>query len=91
MRVVQLDDLDVIPAPGEWTEDAACALLGVGADLFTGDRKPADSDLDLMARICRRCRVRNECAAYAETWPVYGMWSGVWRSERSGTPHRKVA
>jgi transposase len=37
----------------------------------------------LAERTCRRCPVRRECADHAAQAPVYGLWAGVWHSEKA--------
>ncbi len=88
-------ELDLVPAPaleelaravadlpplGEWVELAACGPLA-GADVWTADDEPDAEELALAERVCRRCPVRQACADYAVSAPVYGVWGGVWRSE----------
>lgn len=75
-----LADLDVVPAPGDWAELAACGPL-VDVDLWTPNARPDPDELSVAVRVCRRCPVRAECAAYAAQWPVYGLWSGTWHTE----------
>lgn len=78
------------PPLGAWLEHAACAVLDeVTAAIFTADRPTAD-ELDEAESVCWRCPVRQDCADYAASAAVYGMWAGVWRSPQS-TSREEIA
>ena len=68
------------PAPGRWTDDAACAQIG-GDIWFPEDSHPAHD----AKRICQtRCPVAAECLEYALTNDIReGVWGGKSRSERA--------
>lgn len=68
-----------LPPLGAWVELAACGPLA-GADVWTTDM-PDPEELAVAERVCRRCPVRQECAAYAAQAPVYGVWGGRWHGE----------
>lgn len=67
---------------GAWVLDASCGDLGLdAAEVFTQDR-PDPEELAVAERVCRRCPVRQECAAYAASAPAWGIWPGVWHGGR---------
>jgi len=69
--------LAVLPPIGAWVELAACGPLA-DAPVWTADDEPDDDELVVAERVCRRCPVRQECAGYAATAPVHGVWGGRW-------------
>lgn len=71
-----------LPPLGPWVTDAACGPL-VDAEVWTADA-PDVEELAVAVRVCRRCPVRRECASYAASAPVHGLWGGHWRQVRSG-------
>lgn len=65
--------------PGDWLSEALCPQVD-WVDFFPkkgASAKPAK-------RICGMCAVRNECAEYALTSPVFllGVWGGLTENER---------
>jgi hypothetical protein len=72
-----------VPPVGAWVELAACGSLP-GVDEWTADHPDAE-ELALAVRVCRHCRVRQECAGYAAEAPVWGLWAGEWHG-RHGRP-----
>jgi hypothetical protein len=69
-----------LPPIGAWVELAACGPLA-GADVWTADDEPDADELAVAERVCRRCPVRQECADYAGSAPVHGVWGGVWHGQ----------
>lgn len=86
LRPVVLDELAValakVPPLGAWVEQASCADLGC-PEVFTPDTAPEPADLAVLVRVCTRCPVQQECAGYALSAPVYGVWGARWHSGRS--------
>jgi hypothetical protein len=66
-----------LPPLGEWVDDAACGGMLGDVEVWTADR-PDPDELAYAERVCRHCPVRAECADYAASAPVWGMWAGVW-------------
>lgn len=78
-------DIDLTPGPGPWVLHAACAGLPTRY-FFSED--PATTDLALA--VCRSCRVRDECAAYALATPILdGVWGGLTEADRRGIIRRR--
>lgn len=73
--------VDSLPPLGEWVELA-------DAPVWTADDEPDVDELALAERVCRRCPARRECADYAVSAPVHGVWGGVWHG---GTRNRERA
>jgi len=69
-----------LPPIGAWVAGAACGPLA-GADVWTADDEPDVEELAVAERVCRRCPVRQECADYAASAPVWGIWGGVWHGQ----------
>lgn len=74
--------LSSLPTLSAWVEDAACADLGAGADVFTADHPEVD-ELELAEAVCWGCPVLTECRAYAAQTPVYGLWGTDWHGPRA--------
>jgi hypothetical protein len=90
MLGIVLDDLDLIPAPGAWAEHGLCVTLD--ADVFTASPKPPADELAVAAKLCRRCPVRQDCAAYAQRYAGWGLWAGYWYDRTPGsTPNVTAA
>jgi len=64
--------------PGPWAVRAACR--DADTELFFASD---DISVAIARRLCRRCPVRPECAAYARAFPdVTGVWGGLTAGER---------
>lgn len=79
-----------IPAPGEWTEFAACAThptdVWFPVAQSTGRRGGPDAGYVAQVaearRICARCPVIDDCRAYIEANPQPGIWAGMTERDR---------
>lgn len=81
------------PAPGAWISRGSCR--GAPTSLFFPDDAGRAHEA---IRVCRRCPVRAECAAYALDIPgLEGIWGGLTEADRLRhrrrhadpvTPHR---
>jgi hypothetical protein len=69
-----------LPPLGAWVDAAACGGMLGDAEVWTADR-PDPEELAYAERVCRRCPVRAECADYAGSAPVWGVWGGVWHGK----------
>lgn len=69
-----------LPPIGEWVEDASCGPLA-DVEVWTADH-PDVEELAVAERVCRRCPVRQECASYAASTAVWGLWAGTWHGGR---------
>jgi WhiB family redox-sensing transcriptional regulator len=71
------------PVSMPWTARAACRGANT-AVFFATD----EFSLAAARRLCRRCPVRRECAAYALARPdVTGVWGGLTDAERRALVH----
>jgi hypothetical protein len=83
VRVALVELLDRRPA---WQRDAACREHPLELFFPTKGVRP-----DAARAICARCLVREECAAFAATFPaddVRGVWAGRAYSGRRGSRAR---
>lgn len=92
VRPAVLDELAAalakVPPLGDWIDDAACSRLGPhGAEIFTASGVLDAEELDLAMRVCRHCPVRRECAGYAASAGVYGLWGGRWHGANGRGPN----
>lgn len=84
-----------LPGPAEhaWEWQLHGACRGTDAELFFhpwGERDPSRSRRDAAAvAVCHRCRVMQECRAYAvETREPYGVWGGLTEERRTARVSR---
>lgn len=72
----------MIPVPGPWADEAACAS---DPDAMYPDKVPSAS-ARLAVAICGRCPVRRECLTYAmaveRTTAAHGVWGGMTADQR---------
>jgi hypothetical protein len=66
------------PAPGTWTDSAACHGMYDLADSTSSDV------LDLAQQVCARCAVAEECGRYGIEARAFGVWGG--QLLRAGRP-----
>ena len=69
----------------KWVHQAAC--LEEDPELFfpIGEKGPARNQMDEAKSVCRRCRVREECLAWAlESGQDHGVLGGMTEIERRG-------
>ena len=76
---VDLDMLPMNPSPPDlWQDRAAC--FGIDPDVFFPDLRGRGR---AGARVLRRCRIREECLAWAlKNGERYGVWGGLTEQQR---------
>ena len=78
-----LSELDVVAAPGEWTDQAVCKGK---THLFfppRAERPQARARREARAKqLCGNCPVAAECREFARTNHEYGFWGGESEEER---------
>ncbi len=78
----RIHDFSAIPAPGPWTEQAACK--GYTDLFFEQNHVPA-----VCRSLCRGCPVFEDCLAYALEVDVEGIWAGTTVAERERMRRRR--
>jgi WhiB family redox-sensing transcriptional regulator len=71
----------------QWMDDALCREID--RDLFFPDHGGKSQPAK---KVCRECRVQNECLTYALTFTtLLGVWGGTTEPERRILKNRKAA
>ena len=73
----------------DWMEDADCADVPMHL-FFPGPGKQDTPETKQAMRICAGCQVREQCLAYAMSFPdrsLPGIWGGTTERERSRMHH----
>lgn len=83
-------DFSAIPAPGAWTQRAACK--GMTTEFFpsNGPGSAREAVPRRLKNLCADCSVRNECLAYALEFDVHGVWAGTSWAQRNRMKRRSA-
>lgn len=85
-------DFSTIPAPGDWTDRAACK--GRGDEFFAHyGGVTAHAVPQRLRELCESCPVFEDCLSYALSCDVVGIWAATsWRDrERMRGRRRRIA